>query len=159
VYFYMEGKGLERVNLKPGQFVGMSVYKLVSDDENRSRVARALAGECVHSFKDAVGTSWENWAVPVRDQRGEVTAGLSVAFELSEARRAEQELSEKAAVIQRQQEVIEALSTPIIEVWDKVLTLPMVGVVDSKRAAEVMTNLLQQVSQKAARFAIIDLTG
>lgn len=69
------------------------------------------------------------------------------------------DLRTKIALIERQQQVIQALSTPIIEVWDKVLTLPMVGLVDSVRAAEVMDNLLMQVSRKGARFAILDLTG
>ena len=55
--------------------------------------------------------------------------------------------------------MIRALGTPIIEVWDHVLTLPLLGVVDSARAAEVMDGLLKLVSQKGCRFAILDLTG
>jgi rsbT co-antagonist protein RsbR len=66
---------------------------------------------------------------------------------------------EKLALIERQQQVIRALGTPIIEVWDRVLTLPLLGVVDSARAAEVMDSLLRQVSQKSCRYAIIDLTA
>ncbi len=55
--------------------------------------------------------------------------------------------------------MIRDLSTPIIEVWDGVLTLPMVGTVDSVRTAEVMDSLLAQIVEKRARFAILDLTG
>ena len=51
------------------------------------------------------------------------------------------------------------LATPIIEVWDGVLTMPIVGLVDTARAAEIMDNLLQAVTRSRAGFAILDLTG
>jgi rsbT co-antagonist protein RsbR len=55
--------------------------------------------------------------------------------------------------------VIRELSTPIIEVWDRVLTVPIVGMIDSGRASELMDNLLQAVAKTRSRFAILDLTG
>jgi rsbT co-antagonist protein RsbR len=51
------------------------------------------------------------------------------------------------------------MSTPIIEVWDGVLTLPILGLVDSVRTAEIMDGLLQAVTRVRARFAILDMTG
>ncbi|MFZ6182173.1 STAS domain-containing protein [Nannocystis pusilla] len=69
------------------------------------------------------------------------------------------ELESKLRLIESQQEVIRELSTPIIEVWDGVITLPIVGLVDSVRTAEIMDSLLQAVARTRARFAILDLTG
>jgi rsbT co-antagonist protein RsbR len=91
-------------------------------------------------------------------------ADLAVALEqlrkeVDERAATERELREKLDLIARQEEAIRALSTPIIEVWDGVLTLPLVGIVDSQRAAETMERLLDAITQKSARFAIIDLTG
>src|SRR5690606_34344840 len=71
----------------------------------------------------------------------------------------EEALREKLQQIEDQQQVIRALSTPIIEIWDHVLTAPIVGVIDSERASELMDNLLQAVARTRARFAILDLTG
>jgi rsbT co-antagonist protein RsbR len=51
------------------------------------------------------------------------------------------------------------MSTSIIQVWDKVLALPMVSVVDSARTAEVTSSLLDAVVRTHARFVILDLTG
>ena len=65
----------------------------------------------------------------------------------------------KLDLIERQQEVIRELATPIIEVWDGVLTMPIVGLVDTARTAEIMDSLLQGVTQTRARFAILVLTG
>ncbi len=78
---------------------------------------------------------------------------------MDERSKTELELREKLELIARQDEAIRALSTPIIEVWEGVLTLPLFGVLDSQRAAETMQRLLHAVTEKSATHAIIDLTG
>ncbi|XYH95604.1 PAS domain-containing protein [Sorangium sp. So ce1128] len=87
----------------------------------------------------------------------EVLIGFSI--DITGSKRTEQELRDKIALIERQRAVIRALSTPIIEVWDRVLTVPMLGAIDSARAGAVMEALLAGVSRTGARFAILDLTG
>jgi anti-anti-sigma regulatory factor len=69
------------------------------------------------------------------------------------------ELEEKLRTITRQREAISQLSSPIIQVWEGVLTVPIVGVIDSARAAHLLENLLAAVLRARARFAILDLTG
>jgi rsbT co-antagonist protein RsbR len=91
-------------------------------------------------------------------------ADLAVALErvrkeVEERDRTERELREKLEIIARQEEAIRALETPIIEVWEGVLTLPLFGVLDSQRAAGTMERLLSAITEKAATTAIIDLTG
>ncbi len=51
------------------------------------------------------------------------------------------------------------LSTPIIEVWAGVLCLPVVGIVDSQRSAEMTESLLEMVVTKQASTTIVDITG
>ncbi|WP_437568405.1 PAS domain-containing protein [Sorangium sp. So ce542] len=87
----------------------------------------------------------------------EVLVGFSI--DITETKRIEQELRDKLALIERQQATIRALSAPIIEVWDGVLTVPLIGALDGARAGAVMEALLAEVSRKGARFAILDLTG
>jgi rsbT co-antagonist protein RsbR len=71
----------------------------------------------------------------------------------------QKELEEKLATIEQQREAIRELSTPIIEVWDDVLCLPVVGVMDSVRSAEMTEALLGAIVEKKAGCAIIDITG
>ena len=59
----------------------------------------------------------------------------------------------------RQRETLAAMATPIIQVWDDVVTLPIVGVVDSTRATEMKEALLHTVARTGARIAIVDLTA
>jgi rsbT co-antagonist protein RsbR len=69
------------------------------------------------------------------------------------------ELEEKLTTIELQRAAIRELSTPIMEVWEGVLCLPVVGVLDSVRSAEMTETLLRAIMDKKARCAIIDITG
>ncbi len=71
----------------------------------------------------------------------------------------QRELEEKLATIERQRAAIRDLSTPIMEVWDGVLCLPIVGVMDTARSAEMTDALLRGVVSSKARCTIIDITG
>jgi rsbT co-antagonist protein RsbR len=160
VFTFHDGKGLGAAGMKPGQLVGANVLDLYADhDEGMADLRLGFAGEASHRIYEAHGVVFETWQVPVRDQRGEPDGLVSVTLDATEASRRERELQIRIDLIEKQQKVIRDLSTPIIEVWDKVLTLPMVGVVDSLRISEVMDNLLDAIVNKDARFAILDLTG
>lgn len=78
---------------------------------------------------------------------------------LSKAETANRDLEAKLETIEMQQAAIRELSTPIIEVWAGVLCLPVVGVVDSQRSAEMTETLLETIVTKQARTAIVDITG
>ena len=62
-------------------------------------------------------------------------------------------------VIQRQQRELMELSTPVVELWDGVLALPLIGTLDSGRTQVVMESLLDKIVQSGAALAIIDITG
>ena len=83
----------------------------------------------------------------------------SLATEQQRSAAYQQELEEKLAMIEVQRAAIRELSTPIIEVWEGVLCLPVVGVLDSTRSAEMTEALLSAIVEKKADCAIIDITG
>ncbi|MDI1477793.1 AAA family ATPase [Polyangium sp. y55x31] len=80
-------------------------------------------------------------------------------FDVTERKEAEATLREKLRIIEEQQAAIRSLSTPIIEVWEGVLTMPILGSVNEKRAAEMMSVMLEAVTRTACQYTIIDLTG
>jgi rsbT co-antagonist protein RsbR len=71
----------------------------------------------------------------------------------------QEELEAKLETIERQRNAIRELSTPVIEVWANVLCLPVVGVMDTSRSAEMTDALLRAVTEKKSRYTIIDVTG
>jgi rsbT co-antagonist protein RsbR len=62
-------------------------------------------------------------------------------------------------VIRRQQEELLELSTPVIQLWDSILAVPLIGTLDSMRAQTVMESLLERIVSSGAEVAIIDITG
>ncbi|MDG2526036.1 STAS domain-containing protein [Stenotrophomonas sp. HITSZ_GD] len=62
-------------------------------------------------------------------------------------------------VIQRQQEEMLELSTPVVKLWEGVLALPMIGTLDSQRTQVVMESLLERIVETGSEIAIIDITG
>ena len=62
-------------------------------------------------------------------------------------------------VIARQQQEMLELSTPVVQLWDGILALPLIGTLDSARTQVVMESLLQRIVDTGASIAIIDITG
>lgn len=73
------------------------------------------------------------------------------------------DFEEQMSTIQQQQSAIEhlvkQLQTPLLQLWDDVLALPVIGMVDTKRSAEMMETLLTEIVSKQVRFVILDVTG
>jgi rsbT co-antagonist protein RsbR len=107
---------------------------------------------------------------PLRDEGGDVHVALGTMQDITLQRQLEQDLrarneelaasqAAKAELIERLRYSIDELSNPILEVWDDVLAMPVIGVVDSQRTADMVRRLLGEVSRTQARFVIVDLTG
>ncbi|HRI53142.1 MAG TPA: STAS domain-containing protein [Pseudomonadota bacterium] len=98
-------------------------------------------------------------------QQGKASsADLAVALEklkqeMQERERTSADLREKLQVIERQEESLRTLSVPIVQVWDGVLTVPLMGSLDGQRASEMMERLLAEIVSARARYAILDLTA
>ncbi|WP_437636479.1 PAS domain S-box protein [Sorangium sp. So ce854] len=158
VFVLHDGKGLQSAGLKPGQFIGLNMFELYPP-EGTAELRKALDGKMSYFVNEIEGVHWEAWYLPILNDRGEVTHVAGVTLDITPAKRTEQELRAKLDLIERQRQVIRSLSTPIIQVWDRVLTLPLVGMFDSARAADVMEGVLREVVRTQARYTILDLTG
>jgi Anti-anti-sigma regulatory factor (antagonist of anti-sigma factor) len=62
-------------------------------------------------------------------------------------------------VILRQQQELLELSTPVVQLWQNILALPLIGTLDSSRTQVVMESLLEKIVSTGAMIAIIDITG
>lgn len=66
---------------------------------------------------------------------------------------------ERERVIRVQSEAIRELSTPVLQLRDRMLLLPIIGVVDTHRAHLIMQNVLAAVREKRAKVVVMDVTG
>jgi rsbT co-antagonist protein RsbR len=62
-------------------------------------------------------------------------------------------------IISRQQQEMMELSTPVIQLWEGILALPLIGTLDSNRTQLIMENLLQRIVETGSEIAVIDITG
>jgi rsbT co-antagonist protein RsbR len=137
--------------------------------ERLEAIIEALSYASVDEFDSCLALLQRS--ADVKDQFSELETAFSIFVrELAEAKRelnralvqsetVNRELEAKLETIEMQQAAIRELSTPIIEVWAGVLCLPVVGVVDSQRSAEMTETLLETIVAKQARMAIVDITG
>jgi rsbT co-antagonist protein RsbR len=107
---------------------------------------------------------------PLRDEHGKQYASLGTTVDVTMQRQLENELrtrneqlaaseEAKTELIDRLRRAVDELSNPILEVWDGVLAMPIIGIVDSRRTADMVQRLLAEVLRMQASFVIIDLTG
>jgi rsbT co-antagonist protein RsbR len=68
-------------------------------------------------------------------------------------------VQERERVIRQQQEAIRELSTPVLQVRERLLILPIIGVVDSERARQLTEQLLRGVRSNRAKVVVMDITG
>lgn len=68
-------------------------------------------------------------------------------------------VQEKERVIREQQEAIRVLSTPVLQVRERLLILPIIGVIDPQRARQLTEQLLRGIRSNRARVVVIDITG
>jgi len=68
-------------------------------------------------------------------------------------------VQERERVIRQQQEAIRELSTPVLQVRERLLILPIIGVIDSQRAKQLTEQLLRGIRSNRAKVVVVDITG
>ncbi|AFA48531.1 PAS domain-containing protein [Acetobacterium woodii] len=91
-------------------------------------------------------------AVPLRDENGEIIGGLEFVLDITERVLYENRLKEQSHTIRE-------MSTPTIKLWEGVMVLPIVGVVDSMRAQHMMESMLSKIAETYAKVIILDIHG
>lgn len=132
-----------------------------TDRENALSQIASPSGDDSFDFRMSAAdgrTVWLHNFVSVQERAGADVVG-GFLFDVTERKESERVLQDKLRIIEDQQAAIQKLSTPIIEVWEGVLTIPVLGIVDEQRAEQMMFTMLDAVSRTGCRYTIIDLTG
>lgn len=136
---------------------------VLRDDLNaaRKKSAQALASYQQHALNMEI----------IRQQNEELSqlAQELAAAKASEEQRTRELLALNEQLRAREQEneelivklrvAVEQLSTPVLQIWDSVLALPIVGPIDAERARVIQEHTLERVSRERVRYVLIDLTG
>lgn len=119
--------------------------------------------EIVEHLRQITGPLYNSLGAAYADELPRVLRGVRAFAKLKDAlllRAAEVlALHQVTRAEEEQRKIIRELSTPTIPVWDEILVMPLVGVVDSVRAKQMMEQLLERITQQGARVVILDVTG
>jgi methyl-accepting chemotaxis protein len=89
---------------------------------------------------------------PIFDLSGRPMKVLKIATDITEQKRLEEERMKQSALIME-------MSTPVMRLWDNILLLPIVGLVDSKRVQLIMETVLQKIVDYQTKVIILDIQG
>jgi rsbT co-antagonist protein RsbR len=113
----------------------------------------------------SVHTIWTR-KYPLRDAQGHVTGLCGIITDITdiqhrreEVEQLEHDIREKRAIIEAQTALLDQLAAPVIQVWESVLLLPLIGVLDSRRAGRVLASMLEAIAGAGAQIVILDITG
>lgn len=87
-----------------------------------------------------------------RDEKGEVIGVFAAARDITEMKRAEERIR------QQSREILE-LSTPVMQVWQGVVAVPLIGTLDSQRTQQFMERLLDRIVETNSPVALVDIMG
>jgi len=150
----------ESLGFSSEALVGKSFFERFQDrPELVDDFKRALSGEHLvveRSFGDRFTRS--RYA-PLHGRFGDIIGACVAIEDATEQRLVEERLREHIALVESQKRAIAELGTPIIEVWQDILAVPVVGTIDEARAELMLAELLDKIVTRGARFAILDVTG
>lgn len=97
---------------------------------------------------------WANVIITaLRDENGALRGFGKVTRDLSDRRQAEEKIRKQA------QEILEMATVPVVQVWEGIVLVPIIGTLDSQRTQQLMERLLTRVSETASPVALLDITG
>ncbi|HEY0137420.1 MAG TPA: PAS domain-containing protein [Nannocystis sp.] len=117
-------------------------------------------GDLMHRRRDGSQVYVSSRWMLRRDEHGAVLEMFEINTDITARRAAEEAQKQRQEeIIRAQAHAIAELSTPMIPITDGVLVMPLIGMMDSMRAKQVMDALLSGLAQNRGRVAILDITG
>ena len=89
---------------------------------------------------------------PIKTDLGDVVKVIKIATDITEQKRREGQMAKQA-------ELIMEMSTPVMRLWDNILLLPIIGLVDSKRVQLIMETALKNILEYQAKIIVLDIQG
>lgn len=97
---------------------------------------------------------WANVIITaLRDDDGKLLGFGKVTRDLSERRQAEERIKKQSL------EILEMATVPVVQVWEGIVLVPIIGTLDSQRTQQLMERLLNRVTETGSPVALLDITG
>jgi PAS domain S-box-containing protein len=148
-YTLKEVKGKHHRMFCEEAYVESSEYKKFWEKLNRGEFD---SGTYKRIGKNGQATYIQASYNPILNLNGKPMKVLKIATDVTEQKRLEEDRTKQAALIME-------MSTPVMRLWDSILLLPIVGLVDSKRVQLIMETVLQRIVDYETKVIILDIQG
>ena len=157
---YMNSAGRQFLGKPWEEISGKHCYELFCSAHCQTpecRMQQAIESRKQHTARNEVPVDGqtvhiEYTACPLKDESGHIVGGLEFVLDITDKVRDEQRLLEQSRTIRE-------MSTPAIKLWEGIVVLPVVGVVDSQRAQQMMETMLEKIAETSSRVIIMDIQG
>ncbi|BCS52009.1 STAS domain-containing protein [Geobacter sp. SVR] len=121
-------------------------------------VSPAEVATLVFSKKDPINTVLQK-AYPQKDKLLEAISLVNRVIDQAGLYTFETFTASREAIIKEQQKALLELSAPVVKVWERILMMPLIGIMDSARTQHIMESLLTGIEENQAKVAILDISG
>jgi len=83
-------------------------------------------------------------AIPIKDSEGNMTATLEAITDLTE----------QEAILERD-EAIRKMSTPLVDTWENIVLIPLIGILDTTRARQITESILERIAKEKSQIIVI----
>lgn len=157
---YINDAGIKILSKNMNEIIGKPCCEIFNSSHcntEECRMKRVLATGVPYSARNEITINnqiipIEYYAVPLKNDKDEIIGGLEYVLDITERVQYEERLREQSYTIRQ-------MSTPTIKLWDGVLVLPIVGVVDSMRAQHMMESMLTKIVETYSKVIILDIQG
>ncbi|MFD6951912.1 hypothetical protein A6A08_10710 [Nocardiopsis sp. TSRI0078] len=122
----------------------------------RSGLSTAQVDREVGALREA---ALELLAADAPEEAGEARVQLVTLFATLRVMVVDTMLQENQEIVLRQRQQLLEMATPVIKLWDRLVAVPLIGMLDSARSQVVMENLLEAIVEHKATIVILDITG
>lgn len=157
---YINDAGLNMLKKPFDQIKGRTCAEVFGSEHcgtPQCRMAQVMEGAATSTARNRLSIDGreipiEYTAAALMDKNENIVGGVEYLIDITERERQEKKLAEQSRTIME-------ISTPAIKLWDRILILPVVGVVDSMRAQQMMNTMLKKIMETAAKVIILDIQG
>ncbi|MBC3797521.1 PAS domain-containing protein [Acetobacterium tundrae] len=157
---YMNEAGKKLLKKSADNIIGLACKDLIATEQcgtEQCGMLKAISDGKSFSGRTEINTGEnriqvEYSVVPLQDDSGEIIGGVEFIMDITERVLYENRLKEQSHTIRE-------MSTPTIKLWEGVLVLPVVGVVDSLRAQHMMESMLNKIAETYSKVIILDIHG
>jgi rsbT co-antagonist protein RsbR len=161
VYLMCNANLAKDYKIRPEEIVGQTDFAFNPAElaeQYRADDQRIMAQGQAETIEERyAGAGQDNWIrivkAPLRDEAGSVVGVVGIFEDITERKLAEEKIRQQA------QEILEMASVPVVQVWQGIVLVPLIGTLDSLRAQQLMERLLEYVAASGSPVAVIDITG